>query len=84
MADTLHAIGQMKDDAGESEASLASYQEALKLRREIGDKQGIGNVLNDLGSLFAARGRYDEALTQFKEALQIQREVHNPVYRPPR
>ena len=79
VADSLHSIAQMEDDAGEP-AALKTYQEALELRRKIGDKQGVGNVLNDLGSHFAARGQNDEALVQFKAALQIQREVRNPVY----
>ncbi len=50
---------------------------ARALRRPLGDKQGIGDVLNDLGTYFASRGRYNDALTQFKEALQVQREVRN-------
>jgi serine/threonine protein kinase/tetratricopeptide (TPR) repeat protein len=79
IADSLHTIAQMQDDAGQPEA-LKTYQEALELRRKIGDKQGVGNVLNDLGSHFAVRNQYDEALVQFKAALQIQREVRNPVY----
>ncbi len=79
IADSLHTIAQMQDDAGQPEA-LKTYREALELRRKIGDKQGVGNVLNDLGSHFAARNQYDEALVQFKAALQIQREVRNPVY----
>jgi tetratricopeptide (TPR) repeat protein len=79
IADSLHAIAQMQDDAGQPEA-LKTYQEALELRKKIGDKQGVGNVLNDLGSHYAARNQYDDALIQFKAALQIQREVRNPVY----
>ena len=79
IADSLHTIAQMQDDAGRAEAALKNYHEALDLRRTIGDKQGIGNVLNDLGTTSPSRGQYDDALTQFKEALQIQREVRNPV-----
>jgi tetratricopeptide (TPR) repeat protein len=75
----VKSIHPIHEDAGQPEA-LKTYQEALELRRKIGDKQGVGNVLNDLGSHFAVRNQYDEALVQFKAALQIQREVRNPVY----
>ena len=70
-------IAQLQDESGESEAALKNYREALELRRPLGDKQGIGNVLNDLGTYYASRGKYNDALTEFKEALQVQREVRN-------
>jgi tetratricopeptide (TPR) repeat protein len=45
------------------------------VRREIGDKKGIGDTLIDLGALYHDRGQHDEALKFFKESLQIQRQL---------
>ncbi len=80
IADSLHTIAQIQDEAGDSDQALKNYLEALELRRPLGDRQGIGDVLNDLGNFYAARGRYSEALAQFKEALQMQREVRNQAF----
>src|SRR5439155_11773646 len=54
-----------------------SYQGAVTLQSEIGDKKGLGVTLINLGQLYTERSRYEEALKAFKEALQIQRDVGN-------
>ena len=79
IARSLHVLGQIRDQAGQSDA-LESYREALELSRRIGDRQAVGNILNDLGTFHAVRGQYEEALPQFRAALQAQREVRNQVY----
>ncbi len=41
------------------------------MRREIGDRRGLGDTLIDLGNFYDARGDHDQALKMYKEALQI-------------
>jgi tetratricopeptide (TPR) repeat protein len=80
MAISLNELAQVHATLGKPEAALASYQEALKLRRDIGDKKGVGDTLIDLGSYYQDSGRYEEALKLYKESLQIQRGVGNEDY----
>jgi tetratricopeptide (TPR) repeat protein len=77
MASSLSEIGVAHARLGQNPEALASYKEALELRRSIGDKRGIGNVLINLAALHQDTGRYDDALTALKEALQIARENAN-------
>ena len=64
-------------DWGSPDLALKNYNEGLQIYREIGDKQDIGVVLNNLAQFYDDRGKYNDALKLFKESLQIQREVHN-------
>jgi tetratricopeptide (TPR) repeat protein len=80
MAVSLNEIAQVQLSLGKLDEALASFTEALRLRREIGDKKGIGDTLIDLGGFYQGRGQYDDALKLIKESLQIQREVGNQNY----
>ena len=62
---------------GKSDLVLKNYNQVLAIRREIGDKEGTANVLNDLGDFCVRHGKYDDALRLFKESLQSQIEIHN-------
>jgi tetratricopeptide (TPR) repeat protein len=70
-------IASSYDGLGKSDLALGGYNQALKIYREIGDRQDVGIVLLNLGQFHHDRGKYDDALKLFKEALQIQREVGN-------
>jgi tetratricopeptide (TPR) repeat protein len=52
-------------------------QEALQIRREIGDKRSLGDTLIDMGNLSDDRGDHDGALKMYKEALELEREIGN-------
>ena len=70
MATAQASLGKTKD-------ALANFQEALQVRREIGDKRGLGDTLIDLGDFYDDRGDHDQALKMYKEALQLQRDLGN-------
>src|SRR5690349_2712524 len=57
--------------------ALSNFQEALKIRRDIGDKFGLGDTLIDLGNFYDDRADHDQALKMYKESLQIQRDLSN-------
>ena len=56
-------------------SALKAYNDALKIRQEIGAKKEAGDTLNDLGDFYLERGQPDKALQMFKESLQIQRDA---------
>ena len=62
------------------DAALAAYNDALRIRREIGAKKDSGDTLIDIGNLYLERGQPDLALQNFKESLQIQRDAGDEAY----
>ena len=51
------------------------------MSREIGDKPGTGDILNDYAQFYDDHGQYDKALKLFKESLQIQIDAGNETIR---
>src|SRR5207247_9116250 len=77
MALSINGIAKVQVSLGKNKEALANFQEALKIRRDIGDKIGLGDTLIDLGNFYDDRGDRDQALKMYKESLQIQRDVIN-------
>ena len=57
--------------------ALLNFEEALQIRREIGDKRGLSDTLIDIGNFSNERGDYDLALKTYKEALDLERDLSN-------
>ena len=55
--------------------ALETYEQALAIQREVGDRAGEGTTLANIGLVYDRQGRYDEALEAYEQALAIQREV---------
>jgi tetratricopeptide (TPR) repeat protein len=45
--------------------ALLNFEEALQIRREIGDKRGLSDTLIDIGNFSNERGDYDQALKTY-------------------
>jgi tetratricopeptide (TPR) repeat protein len=63
-------LGKMQD-------ALDYYEQALVIRREVGDRSGEGTTLNDLGLLYRNLGKMQDTLDYYEQALVISREVGN-------
>ena len=57
------------------QAALQSLQQALKIYREIKDKQGEGLTLNNLGRLYERLGSYNQAIEAYSKYVQIARDI---------
>src|SRR5215475_5636863 len=78
MAASLGEIAQLQAQDKPRDAEQ-SYNAALKLQREIGDKSGTSVSLINLATLLnETLGRPDEALPLLQQALQIRRDMGNP------
>ena len=55
--------------------ALKYYEQALRIKREVGDRGGEGTTLNNLGGVYNALGQKQEALKYYEQALRIKREV---------
>ncbi len=54
IADSLDAIAFTESALGKTDAALKDFKEALQIRRDIGDKSGTADVLNDFAQYLRA------------------------------
>ncbi len=71
-------LGSVYDDLGKQQEALAYFEQALAIRREVGDRGGEGITLHNIGTLYFERNHYDVALTFFLSARKILEEVQSP------
>ena len=72
-ANVLQAIGDVQQFRKETDAALASYDEALKLFRQVGDKLGEANTLAAMSRLSLRQGKLEEAEAQLGAIIQMRR-----------
>jgi serine/threonine protein kinase/tetratricopeptide (TPR) repeat protein len=76
-ADSLKSLGMAYHQLGRFEQADYCKEQALSLYRVIGNRRGVGNMLNSLGETARLRGDYRQALARYQEALAIARETGN-------
>jgi predicted ATPase len=74
-ARALDGAGNLAETQGDYGQAIAFYEEALALRRGLGDKQGIAGSLNDLGNVAYWQGDYGRALALHEQSLALKREL---------
>ncbi|PCJ83461.1 MAG: hypothetical protein COA57_11185 [Flavobacteriales bacterium] len=60
------------------EKGLDYYHKSLKIYEEIGNKQGVANSLNNIGSIYLDEGNAGEAKNHAKRSLDLSQELGNP------
>jgi tetratricopeptide (TPR) repeat protein len=90
-ATTLNNLGNLQTDKNEYEKAEESYEEALRLYRELAATNpktygpDVAMTLNNLGTLSRDKNEYEKAEESYEEALELYRELAstNPeTYRP--
>jgi predicted ATPase/transcriptional regulator with XRE-family HTH domain len=71
----LNGVGNLAVLQGEYVHAAALYEEALALRRMLGDRQGIASSLTNLGVVSDRRGDHERAAALYDEALGLNREL---------
>jgi CHAT domain-containing protein/Tfp pilus assembly protein PilF len=74
-ANDLDSLGSLYHSLSQYDKALASYEQALAIRREIHDRPGEGSALHSLGFTYNSLGQYDKAIAYAEQALTIRREV---------
>jgi CHAT domain-containing protein/Tfp pilus assembly protein PilF len=75
-ADRFYKQGLQQYQTSQFRDALQSYQQALSLYQEIGDRAAWeGATLNGIGLIYDSLGQYPQALEQYQQALVILREV---------
>jgi tetratricopeptide (TPR) repeat protein len=74
-AKALNWAGILAWKQGDYPAAHALYEQSLTMRRELGDRRGVGAVLNNQGLLAYEQGDYAAARVLHEESLAIDREL---------
>jgi CHAT domain-containing protein/lipopolysaccharide biosynthesis regulator YciM len=77
-ADRLFNQGIQQYQTSQSTAALQSWEQALKIYREIKDREGEGKALGNLGIAYASLGDYPKAIDYYQQTLAIAREIKDP------
>lgn len=75
LAISLNSLGTTLNDIGENERALPLLEEAIEIRKAIGDRRGEGIVRGNLGLVYFRLNEYDKALELYQSALEIRRAV---------
>ena len=67
----LNNIGYVYDALGDKRKALDFYEQALPLRRQVGDRGGEATTLNNIGSVYSALGDKRKALDFYEQALPL-------------
>jgi CHAT domain-containing protein len=60
---------------GQYQKALEFYQQSLIIAREIGDRQGELNAVNNSGLAYSSLGQYQKSLELYQQSLTIAREI---------
>jgi predicted ATPase/DNA-binding CsgD family transcriptional regulator len=74
-ARALILLGEIGTEVGDYRAASKYFDQAMAIFQEMGDQQGIGNVLLQLGWAAMRSGRYAQAEQPLTEALLLLREL---------
>ncbi len=76
-ANTIYRNGLRCYRQSDYTKALDYYNQSLKAREEIGDKNGISYSLNSTGLIYATLGDYKKALDYYNKSLKISTELDN-------
>lgn len=76
-AKQLYQQGFEQVNANQFEAALQSFQQALKIYREIGDREGEWDCLYGYGLAYSGMGNIAKALDSYQQTLTIAKTIKN-------
>jgi tetratricopeptide (TPR) repeat protein len=76
IAGSLHNVGVVAETMQDYPAAQAALQEALAIRRELGDKVGIAQILQNLADVTISLGDLAGGAAMYAESLSINWEAH--------
>jgi predicted ATPase/DNA-binding SARP family transcriptional activator len=73
----LYGAGVLTANQGDYASAQPLLEESLSIRRELEDRQGIADSLNDLGNSALVTGEYAHARELYSESLKIRHELQD-------
>lgn len=71
--------GKLDDALSSYERALHYFEQALRLREQIGVPADIANSLNTIGGVHDVRGEPGRALACYEQALKLREQIGNPI-----
>jgi len=75
IAHTLTNLGVVYDKLCDYQKAIKYYEDALKIHKELDDKQGIRADLGNLGVVYSELGDYSKAIKYYEEAMEIAKQL---------
>ncbi|MGI2909842.1 tetratricopeptide repeat protein, partial [Tolypothrix sp. VBCCA 56010] len=67
--------GNAYNSLGQYQRAIEFLQQSLEISREIGDRNGEGASLGNLGNAYNSLGQYQRAIEFLQQSLEISREI---------
>jgi len=64
-------IGGDYDNLGDLDNALLYYDRQLEIARDLNDKEGESEALNNIAGIYVKQGNYDKALEYYNKSLQL-------------
>ncbi len=77
LAQAYNTLGIIQFDKSYLTGALDHFQHAYQLYLEIGDKNGQGKILNNLGVIYSETEEFETAIQKYKIAFEINSSVEN-------
>lgn len=74
-ANAYASIGSVYQEQGNYNEALKSAREALKIKQEMNDKDGIARQYNNIGNIYGDLGNFSEAIKHYFSSLKIKEEI---------
>ncbi len=74
-ATSLNNIGLIYFEQGNIPKALEYYNQSLKAKEELGDKQGLANSLNNIGNVYKTQNNIPKALEFYQKSLKLKDEI---------
>jgi CHAT domain-containing protein len=75
VADQLNQEGVKAFKISQYRVALEKFQTALNIYKQIGDREGEGTTLNNIGAVYKVLGQYSKALETYQQSLVISKEI---------
>jgi tetratricopeptide (TPR) repeat protein len=75
VGDALNIQGISFDIRGEGDKAIYYYTKSLKIRQQIGDKQGEAASINNIGIIYDNKGDFDKAIEFYNKSLKIREDI---------
>ena len=71
----LNELGLLQNRLGRNHDAMQTFEQALAIAQQIGDRAGEGTSLNNIGLIYRVTGDYPQALNYYERALAIAQEI---------
>jgi tetratricopeptide (TPR) repeat protein len=79
LASALNNLGFIQAEMGEVDQALDLFKRSLKIRKEIGDEDGMSTNYNNIGGAYEGVGEIEKALKYYHKSLAIRKKLGNKV-----